>query len=154
MEEAPSRSTSIRSMPWVGSWFTLTENASMAASGAVIGCGARRRPLRRMRVLLMPMPRRLMLALSPRAWVAAGVDSLSGTLVTCGSAVSSSMGVRALRASMASRLRTVTGSTFSPSKCFTFEPVTEKAASFTGPSWVPAAKADAGGVDGGVNGAT
>ena len=131
MEEAPSRRTSIWSRPWVGSWLTLTEKASAPASGEVAGCGARRRPLRRTRVLPEPMPRRLTLALSPRELAPPEVDSLRGTLVTCGSAVRSSTGVMALRTSMASRLKMVTGRTFSMSRRLRLEPVTATASSFT-----------------------
>ncbi len=121
----------MRSMPCVGSWFTLTENASMPASGEVIGFGAARRPLSSTSVLAEPMPRRFTLALSPREFAPPAVDSLSGTFVTCGSAVRSSTGVSALRTSMRSLLNTVTGRTFSKSIRLMFEPVTVKASSFT-----------------------
>jgi hypothetical protein len=53
-------------------------------------------------------------------------------LVICGSAVSSSTGVSALRDSIRSLLKTVTGSTFSKSRRFTLEPVTWKASIFDG----------------------
>jgi hypothetical protein len=98
MDDAPSRSTSMRSMPCVGSWFTFTA----CERPAVIGLIAMRRPLTRMSVAVAPRLRRLMLALSPRAPEEPRRVSFSGRFTTDGNDVSMSTGSNACRTVIAS----------------------------------------------------
>ena len=133
MAEAPSRRTSTRAMAAVGRTLILVPmlGTPRLPSGIEIGCGAMRRPLSSTRVLPEPRPRRLTVAISPRASAPEAWLSLIGTRPACGMLANNSAGVVTPRVLMSSSVTMVTDRAFSCSRRFKNEPVTANASSLT-----------------------